>query len=380
MLISIIVPVYYGKKYINDLIMQVEKCASYIEPEEKVQLILSNDAPDDKIEESYISEIIDIVILNTDVNTGIHGARVRGLEESHAEFVVFLDQDDKIFPEYLRSQLKNIHDADAVVCRLIHEKKQYYTNTNLFEGVLEYERMISIGNQIVSPGQVLIRRTSIPRIWKQNIMQHNGADDWLLWLCMIAKDKKFMLNQEILFEHVVNGKNVSWDSALMFQSEDEVYDILLKEKAFGDKQLEKLFNAIRKKQLKHIRKLEAVRERFYLYDKWITLENKKGSIVRFLKKKGYEKIAIYGVGDIGKQLIGKLYSSAEHMLVGAIDRNAKYIKSDIYIATLEEFGKDVDLVIVALIGNSKNIIGLIQQKVDAEVFTFEELLEIWERE
>ncbi len=379
MLINIIVPIYHGKKYINDLIRQAEECAVRVISECKVQLILVNDAPEDPIEEKYVSETIDIVILNTTMNRGIHGARVFGFEHCEGDFVLFLDQDDRIALDYLVSQLEKIHDADAVVCRVIHENKEFYTNTYLFENVLKYERMINLGNQIVSPGQVLLRRSSVSKSWLQNIMKHNGADDWLLWLCMIAENRKFALNQEVLFEHVVNGKNVSWDSVAMFQSEDEVYEIILKEKKFDEEQLKRLFNTIKEKQVKHIHRLEAIRARFSLLDRWMTLEFQKDGIIRFLKKNGYSKIAIYGIGDIGKQLIGRLQAEKD-LWIGAIDRNAEYIKTDIPVFKLEDFEEKVDLVLVSLIGNPQKTIQLIRQKIDAEVLTIAELLEKWEQE
>lgn len=379
MLISIIVPIYHGKKYIESIITQAEVCATRIASVGKVQLVLSNDAPDDDINGSYISEIIDIITLNTNVNSGIHGARVRGLEKCNGDYVLFLDQDDLIYPDYLVSQIRNIQDADAVVCRLIHENKQYYTNTNSFEGVLNYERMINIGNQIVSPGQVLLKRDSISDAWIHNIMKHNGADDWLLWLCMIAENKKFVLNQDVLFEHVMNGKNASWDSVAMFQSEDEVYEILSKNNVFEDVRLDQLFNAIKKKQISYIHRLEAIRKRFSLYDKWMTLENQNRKLTQFLKIKGYKKIAVYGIGDVGKILVGRL-CFAEELSICAIDRNAEYIEAGVPVYKLEDFEDDVDLVVITLVDNPQKMIYPIRQKIDAEVLTLEELLDMWEQE
>ena len=44
--------------------------------------------------------------------------------------------------------------------------------------------MMEKGNPIISTGQVLMRRASIPGVWMENIMETNCADDYLLWLCM----------------------------------------------------------------------------------------------------------------------------------------------------------------------------------------------------
>lgn len=75
--VTVIVPVYYGQKYIRNIIKQVESASRHMAPEDTVELLLANDAPDAPIEENeYSSEFIKIVVLNTDINRGIHGARV----------------------------------------------------------------------------------------------------------------------------------------------------------------------------------------------------------------------------------------------------------------------------------------------------------------
>lgn len=55
----------------------------------------------------------------------IYGARVRGLENSSGKYVLFLDQDDQICPDYFLSQLQCIRDNDGVVCQVIHEKNGF---------------------------------------------------------------------------------------------------------------------------------------------------------------------------------------------------------------------------------------------------------------
>ena len=76
--VSIIVPIYHGKKYISKLVEMAEVCKEKAGVQVKVELILSNDDPDACIEDGYFSELVDIRVLNTEVNRGIQGARIRG--------------------------------------------------------------------------------------------------------------------------------------------------------------------------------------------------------------------------------------------------------------------------------------------------------------
>ena len=378
MKISIIVPIYHGKRYIRGLIEQMEACAQNVTDGVELEIVLVNDDPDEKLEENMESNLVDIIVLNTDINRGIHGARVRGLENSNSDYVVFLDQDDKIEPQYIRSQLEAIGDSDAVVCRLIHDTKYYYTNTNIFENILDYEKMLTHGNQIVSPGQVLLRRNAISAVWIQNIMKHNGADDWLLWLCMCAEGKKIVLNQEILFEHVVDGKNTSWDSEAMFRSEDEVYEILLRENVYNADKLLALKTMIKEKQISYIHSLELFRLMFMIYDRWMQLESCKEDLGVFLSKCGYHKIAIYGLGYIGKQLIGKLYKSKELSLC-VIDQNAEYITSEFPARRIEEFHEEVDVIIVTSLKGENKIVDDLKYRGFDNFLTIEALLDMWEQ-
>lgn len=378
MKVSIIVPIYHGKKYISGLVEQAEACVQTVASEADIELVLINDAPDERLDENIVSNLVNVKVINTDVNRGIHGARVRGLENSDGEYVVFLDQDDCIASQYIKSQLATIGEADAVVCRLIHDNKQYYTNINLFENILDYEKMITQGNQIVSPGQVLLRRDAISDVWIRNVMKNNGADDWLLWLCMCAEGKKIVLNQEILFEHVVDGKNTSWDSDAMFHSEDEVYEILSREKVYNTDKLLALNTMIKEKQLSYIRSLELFRSMFMIYDRWMQLENYKEDLGVFLSKCGYHKIAIYGLGYIGKQLVGRLCKSKELSLY-AIDRNAEYITSDFPVRRLEEFHEEVDVIIVTSLKSANEIIDNLKCRGFEKILTIETLLDMWEQ-
>ena len=377
-IVSIIVPIYKGKQYICGLIEQAEACARLLEKGVSIELVLVNDYPGDMLDTDVVSDWIDIKVLNTDINRGIHGARVKGLENCKGNYIVFLDQDDKIDSCYIKSQLERIGESDAVVCRLIHNNRQFYTNTNLFENILDYEKMLVKGNQIVSPGQVLIRRNAIPDVWIRNIMKQNGADDWLLWLCMCAEDKKIVLNQEILFEHVVDGQNASWNSEVMLRSEDELYEILLKENVYDAEKLDLLKTRIKNKQLLHIRNLETFRAMFMVYDRWMQLENHKEDISELLSKCGYRKIAIYGIGYIGKQLVSRLYKLKDINLY-AIDQNAEYITLDLPVKRLEEFQEDVDLVIVTPLKGVEEIVRNLKCRGIEKVLTVGELLDMLEQ-
>lgn len=345
--VDIIVPVYHGKRYIDALKRQTEECRKYVGREAGIRLFLVNDAPDDPLDEGCSFGDAAITVLNTDKNRGIQGTRVRGLENSHGEYVLFLDQDDKIAPAYVQSQLQQIGEADAVVCRAIHGERLHYTNTHLFEKVISKEFMLKRGCPVVSPGQVLIKREAIPRIWKENIMEHNGADDYFLWLLMAAEGRTFALNQEVLFEHVVNGSNTSGNTNEMMDSELEMIRLLKRNHVFcGEEEawLDALPESLRRI---HVRELDNYKRAFAFWQCWNRRVKEEGALPDFFARNHIKTLAIYGAGDFGRSIRFLLRGTGVEVCC-YIDQNAEYIRSDIPAYRKETMRGNVDAVIMTI--------------------------------
>lgn len=372
--VSIIVPLYHGEQYIPRLIEMTEACQNILEDSVKLELVLSNDNPEKDIEENIFCDNIEILVLNTKINRGIQGARIRGLEAGNGEYVIFLDQDDILYPNYIRSQLLHIGEADAIVCRCIHEGRQFYNADMRFEETVTKEHMITKGNPIISAGQVLLRKASIPEIWLNNIMKVNGADDYLLWLCMIARDAVFALNQDILFEHTVNGKNLSLDYKRMILSMEEMYNILSENRVFDEFGLRKILSMRQNALFEWITLLEKFRELFMALNRIIECRNEGCPVGKYLKSMGIQRIAIYGAGYLGKRLMGEL-RELDIETVFFIDRNAEFMTEKIPVYKLEDAPDDIDAVIISLVKNYDAVRSSLEEKYDVKIYTIEKITE-----
>ena len=104
-IISVITPLYKGKKYIPNLLLQVKENLHELRNYNNtinVELIMVNDYPSEQIDRNeYLSEGINIIIKNNSVNSGIHYSRVEGLKISNGDMILFLDQDDCIDNNFL---------------------------------------------------------------------------------------------------------------------------------------------------------------------------------------------------------------------------------------------------------------------------------------
>ena len=373
--ISVIVPIFHGKKYIQGLVEQVEKCAENI-PLLRVELIFSNDDPKEMIILDNTSSNINVKIFNTDKNRGIHGARVRGLDNSQGGYILFLDQDDEIDGSFLQKQLYLLEhsNADAVVCNALSAGQRKYNLDRPLYKAISRECMIREGNMILSPGQVLMRRDAISNAWKENIMTNNGADDWLLWLCMLSEGIKFVLNEEVLFIRKVHYSNASYDSLKMADSEQEVVAIIEKECILSKIELNLIKNLILELQRERIKENEKWKKRFFILNDWMNLKHKGIFISEKLIEMEIKRIAIYGYNYLGRTLALELESTSVSVAF-FIDKNADFLNADIPIYKLEDELEKVDLVIISLVKEHDMALrNKIQAKLNVEVIWLEDMI------
>lgn len=368
--VSIIVPIYHGKKHIPDIIKQIELCVARTGKDVELELILSNDYPEDSIESIYNSDIIDIVIINSDRNRGIQGARIEGLNYSSAEYIVFLDQDDRIYPDYFASQLKKIGNADAVVCKAVNEGKPGYDVDLKLENIITKEYMLTYGDPIISTGPVLMRRNAIPNIWKENILNTSGADDYFLWLCMIGDKKKINVNNEILFEHIVDGSNTSFDSIRMFESEKEVFKCLKDKEVFSGEDLLLLDSLAENIAKRRIRNLDKFHKMFYVLNGLLLILEEKDINWTYLSNKN---IAVYGNSYIGQRVYGML-TKAGIVVECYVDKNADEMQAAIPVYTKENIPNSVNVIVISIMqGEDMLRKELRQMYYDKEIITITEL-------
>lgn len=293
--VSVIVPLYKGKKYIDNIKDMIKKNC-LIADKIQVELIFVNDYPDDKIGISQFDTTeFDTFFISNKKNYGIQRARIEGLKQARGKYILFLDQDDKIADNYLLKQLSVIGKADAVVCNGIREESQ--VKAKIFPDdnrpQLLPQKFLQKSNQIVSPGQVVIRKTSIPRQWIENIIPTSGTDDYYLWILMMLQNAIFEYNEKVVYTHVEHRENFSKNHVLMRNSLIEMYK-LIKEK---NRESNNIFYA----ELGIKRAIKC--EENYIK---LSILSKNDAIKKFFTKEKIMRFAIYGYGRQGRTLIQTL--------------------------------------------------------------------------
>lgn len=237
MKVSVIVPLFKGDAYIDNIIEMIKKNALSInkmEQEIDIELLLVNDSPDIPIELMELNDdnAFKMQIINNDKNIGIHGSRVRGLREAQGEYILFLDQDDKIVDDCIVSQIMCIDRADVCIGNGYkvenNQRKKIYRHYQKQRLATKEDVFLKAACQIVSPGHCLIRKSAIPQEWYNYIVSVNGADDLFLWILMFEKKKKFCLNPKEIYEHIDTGTNVSRDNWGMTKSAYNIIELMKK--------------------------------------------------------------------------------------------------------------------------------------------------------
>lgn len=220
MKISIIIPLYHGKKHICGIIDMIQRNEVVLQNDYKnkceLEVIFVNDDPEEIIDlpkDCLDNNSICYILINHEKNSGIHKSRVSGLEVSTGDYILFLDQDDKIAEHYLISQLNILTsgDGDWVISNgYFRNDHLIYPNHEAVKNVISDTHYFSDLKEIISPGQVLLKRDVIPDIWMTCILNKNYCDDAFLWMLLKNSKKKSVYNDKIIYFHIENGNNTSF--------------------------------------------------------------------------------------------------------------------------------------------------------------------------
>lgn len=190
--VSVIVPVYNVAKYLR-------KCLDSIlnQTFQDFEIILISDGPedDDKICEEYLNTYNKITLIK-DINKGLGGARNAGIDIAKGEFLVFIDSDDWIEPEYLEKMYNAIiadKDIDIVQCgtNIVFEDKineklksddEKYFKIN-FTGKVSLDNDI-FGNMNVASWNKLYKKELIQKYkirFPENLKNEDAYFTWAYW-------------------------------------------------------------------------------------------------------------------------------------------------------------------------------------------------------
>lgn len=119
--------------------------------------------------------------------------------------------------------------------------------------------------------------------------------------------------------------------------------------------------------------LERYRENFFVMGEWLTMFERKQTIVAALKKRGITNVGIYGMGILGSHLYKQLEKS-EIKVTYLIDRNDIKGVYSAEVVKPNQILKNTDAVIVTPVYQFENIKRAIQEYNTMDVISLKTLI------
>ena len=111
---------------------------------------------------------------------------------------------------------------------------------------------------------------------------------------------------------------------------------------------------------------------YQLMEKWMRIKQSGKKLEMYFESYGYKKIAIYGMGDIGKLLSDELKDSSVSVIYG-IDKN-KNIKTSMKIVGPDDELQEVDAVVVTAVAYFDEIDEMLSARVKCPVISLEDIV------
>lgn len=195
-IVSVIIPCYNHGKFVREAINSVEQCDKSL-----YELIIVNDGSTDAYTNDVMRELASegYNVINQQ-NQGLSKTRNNGIALAKGKYILPLDADNKIKPEYITYALKHFQthpETDVVYSNAIYfGGKEGISKTPDFN----LQRLM-IMNFI--DACALFRKSAWERIGGYDTNMKLGVEDWEYWLHLAFTGSKFHHAKEPLFYYRV---------------------------------------------------------------------------------------------------------------------------------------------------------------------------------
>jgi glycosyltransferase involved in cell wall biosynthesis len=215
--LSVIIPCFNHGEYLPDAIRSVEEARR-----EDVELIVVDDGSTDSLTCEVIERLkereSDRLTVIRQQNGGLAAARNAGFNAARSSYLLPLDADNRIRPDYIDYGIA-ILSARPEVGVVYGDAEYFGAKSGRWKmGKFEVERLLE-WNYI--DACAVVRR----EVWEQNggydgAMPKMGLEDWDMWLGAVSRGWKFAYVPEILFDYrVTPGSMISRANPDSYQTE-----------------------------------------------------------------------------------------------------------------------------------------------------------------
>ena len=196
--ISIIIPCYNHGEYLREAINSVERCSD----KDLYEIIILNDGSTDKHTIEVLQQLSreGYNVINQP-NQGLGAARNNAIKTAVGKYILPLDSDNKIRPEYIYESIKILDEQSEIA--MVYGDSEYFGDKTGTRRTGEFNlQKIMIGNYI--DACAVYRRS----VWEtlggyDETMPLMGMEDWDFWLNMSLNSYQFHYIPKVLFDYRV---------------------------------------------------------------------------------------------------------------------------------------------------------------------------------
>lgn len=112
---------------------------------------------------------------------------------------------------------------------------------------------------------------------------------------------------------------------------------------------------------------------FLMMNQWVRNYQERRELYLFFEKKGYKKIAIYGLSYVGETLLNEL-KNTDIQVDYAVDRNIGREIEGVKVYSPEDMLENVDAIIVTAIMSFDEIKEKLEEKVTCPIISLEDII------
>ncbi len=208
-IVSIIIPCFNHGKYINEAVDSVLN-----QTFQDFEIIIINDGSTDdftnQILQNYRKEKTKVIHIE---NSGVASARNIGIQAASGKYILPLDADDRILPQYLEKAVLAMEQNEKL--GIVYCKARFFGAMTHNWELKPYSLDVMLdGNCIFSTA--LFRRSSWEKVGGYKAQMDKGLEDYEFWLSLIENGAQVLQIPEILFEYrkhntsrtTVSNKNI----------------------------------------------------------------------------------------------------------------------------------------------------------------------------
>ena len=234
MILSVIIPIYNGAKFVEKLVENIETVNAVLE--KQIEILLINDGSTDNSSElcqQMVSKYANVNAFNKK-NGGISSARNVGLANAHGKYVTFCDQDDIVVHGYAPFiKILQDNECDILIANNATQNQdghEQHMGELITENEICDKEKINYLVRLLSGGTYCYEGNNLnqyfsnfpPTVWnclfRKDVIDRNGIhfrsfvdyeDDWIFLIDNLLGSEKIFLSKDHFYCWTVNPESES---------------------------------------------------------------------------------------------------------------------------------------------------------------------------